>query len=133
HPTDLNAILKAERDASGAIVDWIYANANRNVSVMLGRPRSEVIGKRLSELVPERAAAGAATCKHVLETREIMRYESEFGGRDLVVTLFAAGSDYVVSSVQDTTEQRNLQRALQETDRRKDEFLAMLAHELRNP
>jgi CheY-like chemotaxis protein len=33
----------------------------------------------------------------------------------------------------DITEQRALQNALEETDRRKDEFLAMLAHELRNP
>jgi CheY-like chemotaxis protein len=62
-----------------------------------------------------------------------VRYESQFGGRDLIVTLFAASDDYVVSNAQDVTEQRKLQRALQETDRRKDEFLAMLAHELRNP
>jgi signal transduction histidine kinase/CheY-like chemotaxis protein len=133
HPTDLNAILKAERDASGAIVDWIYVNANRNVGVLLGRPRSDVIGRRMSEIVPDRADEGFATCKHVLESREIVRYESEFGGRDLVVTLFAAGTEYVVSSAQDTTEQRKLQRELLESDRRKDEFLAMLAHELRNP
>jgi PAS domain S-box-containing protein len=33
----------------------------------------------------------------------------------------------------DVTEQRDLERALQEADRRKDEFLATLAHELRNP
>jgi PAS domain S-box-containing protein len=33
----------------------------------------------------------------------------------------------------DITEQRELQDALQQADRRKDEFLAMLAHELRNP
>jgi PAS domain S-box-containing protein len=33
----------------------------------------------------------------------------------------------------DVTSQRQLQDALEETDRRKDEFLAMLAHELRNP
>ena len=133
HPTDLNAILKAQRDESGAIVDWIYTNANRNVSTLFGKPLAEIIGRRLSELVPDRAASGVAMCRHVLESREIVRYESEFGGRDLVVTLFAAGSDYVVSSVQDTTEQRNLQRTLRELDRRKDEFLAMLAHELRNP
>ena len=50
-----------------------------------------------------------------------------------MVTLFAAGTDYVVSSGQDVTEQRRLQAALEDTDRRKDEFLAMLAHELRNP
>ena len=133
HPTDLNAILRAERNAAGEIVDWIYTNANRNVSLLLGKPREQVIGRRMSEVVPERAASGLATCKRVLESREIVRYESEFGGRDLVVTLFAAGDDYVVSSVQDATEQRKLQRALQDNDRRKDEFLAMLAHELRNP
>ena len=56
HPTDLTAILKAERDASGAIVDWIYTNANRNAAAILDRPREEVVGRSLSELVPERAA-----------------------------------------------------------------------------
>ena len=57
HPTDLTAILKAERDASGAIVDWIYTNANRNAAAILNRPREQVVGRRLSELVPERAAS----------------------------------------------------------------------------
>ena len=33
----------------------------------------------------------------------------------------------------DVTEQREMERVLREADRRKDEFLAMLAHELRNP
>ncbi len=33
----------------------------------------------------------------------------------------------------DVTEQRRAEEALRETDRRKDEFLAMLGHELRNP
>lgn len=33
----------------------------------------------------------------------------------------------------DVTEQREAQEALRDADRRKDEFLAMLAHELRNP
>ena len=33
----------------------------------------------------------------------------------------------------DITQQRELQEALRDADRRKDEFLAMLAHELRNP
>jgi signal transduction histidine kinase len=133
HPTDLTAILKAERDASGQIVDWIYVSANRNATALLNLPREQVIGRRMSELVPDRAAKGSEQCKHVLATGEIVRYESRFADRDLVVTLFAAGKDCVISSVQDVTEQRRLQAALEETDRRKDEFLAMLAHELRNP
>jgi signal transduction histidine kinase len=133
HPTDLTAILKAERDAAGQIVDWIYVSANRNATALLNLPRDQVTGRRMSELVPERAAQASEQCKHVLATGEIVRYESRFGDRDLVVTLFAAGQDCVISSVQDVTEQRRLQAALEDSDRRKDEFLAMLAHELRNP
>ena len=33
----------------------------------------------------------------------------------------------------DITERRRAEAALREADRRKDEFLGMLAHELRNP
>ena len=39
----------------------------------------------------------------------------------------------VVLVFRDVTERRRVERATEEADRRKDEFLAMLAHELRNP
>jgi PAS domain S-box-containing protein len=39
----------------------------------------------------------------------------------------------VVSVVRDITERKRTEQSLREADRRKDEFLAMLAHELRNP
>jgi PAS domain S-box-containing protein len=39
----------------------------------------------------------------------------------------------VVLVFRDITERRAVERALRDNDRRKDEFLAMLAHELRNP
>ncbi len=39
----------------------------------------------------------------------------------------------VVLVFRDITERRGSERALEDADRRKDEFLAMLAHELRNP
>ncbi|HEX4969447.1 MAG TPA: response regulator [Steroidobacteraceae bacterium] len=133
HPTDLTAILKAVRDESGAIVDWIYTNVNRNAAAIMGRSRDEILGRSVSELAPERVPIVFAQLRRVVESREPVRYESQFAGRDLIITLFAAGDDYVVSNAQDVTEQHQLQRALQETDRRKDEFLAMLAHELRNP
>jgi PAS domain S-box-containing protein len=42
------------------------------------------------------------------------------------------GSDYIGTLI-DITEQREAVEALREADRRKDEFLALLAHELRNP
>lgn len=43
------------------------------------------------------------------------------------------GSDRIIGINIDITEARALQDALRETDRKKDEFLAMLGHELRNP
>jgi signal transduction histidine kinase len=133
HPTDITFILKAERDASGAIVDWVYVNANRNAAVLLGRAREEIVGRRLSEIVPGRDATSSEHLAGVLESRQTMRLETEFADRKLIVTLFTAGTDCVISSARDITDQRKLQAALLETDRRKDEFLAMLAHELRNP
>jgi PAS domain S-box-containing protein len=46
----------------------------------------------------------------------------------------AAGRVYRMAGIAyDVTEQRRAEEALKEADRRKDEFLAMLAHELRNP
>jgi PAS domain S-box-containing protein len=39
----------------------------------------------------------------------------------------------MLGTVQDITAREEAERALREADRRKDEFLAMLAHELRNP
>ena len=43
------------------------------------------------------------------------------------------GSERMLGVIGDITEQKNLVAALQDADRRKDEFLATLAHELRNP
>jgi two-component system CheB/CheR fusion protein len=43
------------------------------------------------------------------------------------------GQPAYLASLRDVTERKRAQSALLEADRRKDEFLAMLAHELRNP
>lgn len=43
------------------------------------------------------------------------------------------GADGIQVILHDITERKRTQRALAEADRRKDEFIAMLAHELRNP
>jgi PAS domain S-box-containing protein len=46
----------------------------------------------------------------------------------------AAGQFYrLVGIIDDFTDRKNAEEALKEADRRKDEFLAVLAHELRNP
>ncbi len=49
------------------------------------------------------------------------------------VKRFADGRPFMTSMAIDITERERAEAALREADRRKDEFLAMLAHELRNP
>ena len=50
-----------------------------------------------------------------------------------IVTFEAGEPVRLVGTVQDVTERKNLVASLKQADARKDEFLAMLAHELRNP
>ncbi len=45
----------------------------------------------------------------------------------------ARAAQRFIGTVFDITERKDMEQALQEADRRKNEFLAMLAHELRNP
>ena len=54
---------------------------------------------------------------------------------DSAAPRFGASGEFLgyVGSVLDITERKHMEDALKENDRRKDEFLAMLAHELRNP
>jgi len=76
--------------------------------------------------------------------RERGRWEGEFEHRTKsgrIVTVSAKmqlvsgpdGVERVLATNRDITERKQAERDLREADRRKDEFLAMLSHELRNP
>lgn len=148
HPTELISVLQAVRDAHGTIADWQYRDANTNTLTLLGYARSELVGRRVSDLfAPEHAHQVIARCANVLLSRQVDRYETRFHDDDFFVTLFPMGPDCVVSSGTNITERKRaaeeLSRShelakqsearLREANERKDEFLAMLSHELRNP
>ncbi|MGI9123874.1 MAG: PAS domain S-box protein, partial [Mycobacterium sp.] len=65
------ALLEAVRDESGAIVDFVYRDVNRAVSIYLGLSREGLVGHSLLETMPNLAHSGLlqryADC---VETRE---------------------------------------------------------------
>ncbi len=97
-----------------------------------GRPLSDLL-TLLSE------TEFAADAQRVLDTlehidREVRSGEGRWYLRRLLPYRTASGrADGVVVSLIDINDRRLAELALEEADRRKDQFLATLAHELRNP
>lgn len=68
---DPHALLTALRDASGTIVDFVYADANDAACVYNQLPREQLVGTSLLELLPGHAGTGlfAQYC-HTVQTGE---------------------------------------------------------------
>jgi PAS domain S-box-containing protein len=134
HPDQVTIVLQAVRDQQGNIYDWIYREANSHAVRSLGLTRETLLGRGMSTVLdPEHFSRVAALCGQVLQSQEGTRYEADLDGRDYLVTIFPIDADLVVSSGMDITERKRIEAGMKEAERRKDEFLAMLAHELRNP
>ncbi len=125
-------------------LDHRFVYANEGLLRLWGRPREEAIGKNCLELgyEPWHAAMHDREIDQVIATKKPVRGQVPFTGTSgprhydylLVPVLGADGEVVAVSGVtRDITELKQLEAALREADHRKDEFIAMLAHELRNP
>ena len=121
---------------------FIYAN--EGLLRMWGRTWEEAIGKNCLELgyEPWHAAMHDREIEQVIATRQPVRGEVPFNGSFgrrfydylLVPVIGASGEvEAVAGTTRDVTERKQLEGSLLDADRRKDEFLATLAHELRNP
>ncbi|MGA8707722.1 MAG: response regulator [Steroidobacteraceae bacterium] len=121
-----------------------FVYANEGLLKMWGRTREEAIGKSCLELgyEPWHAAMHDREIEQIVATRQPIRGEVPFTGTFgrrhydylLVPVLGADGQVVAVAgTTRDITEHKQMEAALRESDHRKDEFIAMLAHELRNP
>ncbi|RBP06262.1 PAS domain S-box-containing protein [Roseiarcus fermentans] len=104
----------------------------------------DVVGKTVSEVIesPEDARPVIAIKQRVLETGVPARQDLQIPFRgvarwyDLIVQPRRNASGEIVGllcTATDITEHKRAEESLQEADRRKDQFLAVLGHELRNP
>jgi PAS domain S-box-containing protein len=137
HATDYALVMT---DSEGRVLEWA-GGAER----ITGWREDEVRGRPAAVLfTPEDRAAGrpeeemrtAAEAGRALDKRWHVRKDgTRFFGDGVMVPLRGPAGDLrgFGKVFQDVTDRKRAEEALREADRRKDEFIALLAHELRNP
>src|SRR5579862_597361 len=125
-------------------LDHRFTYANEGLLQMWGKTREEAIGRNCLELgyEPWHAEMHDREIDQIIATKHPIRgevpFKGTFGLRDyeyLLVPVLGANGEVVAvaGTTRDITERKQMEAALRLSDRRKDEFIAMLAHELRNP
>jgi PAS domain S-box-containing protein len=125
-------------------LDHRFTYANKVLLDIWGRTWEEAIGRNCLELgyAPWHAEMHDREIDQVIATRQFVRGEVPFegvNGRRVYEYIFVPvlGPDGAVEAIagttRDMTERKQAEEALRDANLRKDEFLAMLAHELRNP
>ena len=128
--TTLDAVLMCD-DRSRIVL------FNRSAEEMFGCAAADALGREITVFVPGLWLDGGATGMPARrERRELDGQRADGASLPIEVSV----SDVVIHGhplftviARDITERRKAEAELRETDRRKDEFLGMLAHELRNP
>jgi PAS domain S-box-containing protein len=131
-----DAILILEAD-TGKIID-----SNPFLSDLLGYSPEELLGKELWEIGLFRDIEASRAAFRRLQAEGYIRYEDLLletkDGRSAAVEFVSnvytvEDHEVIQCNIRDISDRKRAEDALREADRRKDEFLAMLAHELRNP
>lgn len=133
NPFDIIAVLEAVRGPEGTIVDWRYADANANCLRSLGRPRDQVIGATVREILPARAAELIPLYTRVLDQARAEQYEEHSGETDLLISLFPIGQDSIVTSGVDISARLRVEaevRRLLQVNRAEREWLSAVLNSI---
>lgn len=121
-----------------------YVYANEAALKAFRTPRSNLYGKRDEDVFdPETAALfrandlKALSCEFGIQTVEAVVQDDGMLHHSIVSKFPVLGQDGQVALIGgiaiDITDRMRMEQSLRESDKRKDEFIATLAHELRNP
>jgi PAS domain S-box-containing protein len=127
-----------------ATLDGRLLNANHRFCEMIGLPREQIIGRPIDTFLhPEDAPGNRALFDTLVREGRPYEIENRFlradgtplwvGKTVALVRTGPAAPPTVMAVYMDVTQRKEAEAALHESARRKDDFLAMLAHELRNP
>jgi PAS domain S-box-containing protein len=150
--TDIEQLRSTEHEraqlldiSSDAIFVWeldgVIQYWNKGAADLYGFSSTEAVGRVSHELLSTRHLDG------IHEVVEKLRCDGSWRGELIhrtksgtVITVqssmqvvYRGGQALVMESNRDLTERKRIENMLLEADRRKDEFLAILSHELRNP
>ena len=129
-----------ERDREGRLL-----TVNERFCQLMGRRPDDLVGRNMREIIhPDDLPGNTDLFLKLLATGEsfetekrYLRPDGSFIWGNTSVSLIRIDDDRnhdtVLAVVQDVSDRKTAEEALLLGDRRKDEFLAMLAHELRNP
>jgi PAS domain S-box-containing protein len=141
----LAAIVESSQDVIvSKSLDGIVRSWNHEAERVLGYTADEAIGKPITLIIPpdreneERDLMTRLRRGERVEHFETVRRAKDGRLVDLSIAISpvrdATGQVIGASKVaRDISERKKIEEALRTADRRKDEFLAVLAHELRNP
>ncbi len=112
----LNGVAHHEviRNADGAPCDYRFVEVNPAFEEMTGLRAAEVIGRRISEVLPETAPGCVETARQVLATGGSLRFSAHYPElvKDFEAVVFATGADQFVTVLSDVTEQKRAERQL---------------------
>ncbi|MGN6734685.1 MAG: PAS domain S-box protein, partial [Candidatus Binatia bacterium] len=127
------------KDLNGRIMTW-----NLGAERLFGYREDEAIGQPITLIIPpERIHEEAEILRRIRNGERIDHYETVRIRKDgtpaeisLTVSPVRSTDGTIIGAskiARDITERRAMERQLREADRQKDNFIAIVAHELRNP
>ncbi|GGA13109.1 hypothetical protein CYANOKiyG1_26280 [Okeania sp. KiyG1] len=116
-------IFNTLRDETGGIIDFIFAELNSRAEQLISMSKSEVLGQRLSELIPINRTEGfLEKYVQVVETGKVLKEEFCTNAftpniswlQHMVVPL----ADGIAITTRDITERKQMEKVLQEREQR---------------
>jgi signal transduction histidine kinase/ActR/RegA family two-component response regulator len=133
------SILEPVRNPDGRIIDFLWTYLNPAAAQALGRSVDELIGRVIGSVLPRAwdSTELFANYVEVLERNEQREFEVPSTATNQGVRWYNVLAAPLQGSLAvwfaNITARKAHEHDLQEADKRKDDFLATLAHELRNP